>query len=430
MKRFIALALSLCIVGGTIPSALEYAPIAAVTANAATVTDSGSCGENVTWKLDSEGTLTISGKGDMTDYGYGETLFDMNPSIKKIIIENGVTSIGADAFAYVYNLESVTIPSSVTSIGAGAFYACPSLTSIAIPDSVTSIGDYAFQFCSSLRSITLPASVVIGKYVFWDCDKLETISVDPDSKLYSSVNGILFNKNMTEIICYPSAKAGASYAIPGSVRSIGNGAFYMCKNLESVSIPSTVTTIGNSAFSRCENLRSVSIPGYVTNLNGAFSRCKSLESVTVPASVSTVDDYTFAYCESLKSVVIMNPDCSIGNSNTTIFNGYDENNKIYFDGVIYGYEGSTAQTYANKYGYTFKTLGELPQNKMGDINGDTYIDSSDAALILQHYAMYQADGTGFLNNIQLAAADYNSDSSIDSSDAALILKAYAENQAK
>ncbi len=428
MKKLIALALSLCIFGGTAPATVEYIGDISLAASAATVVDSGTCGENITWVLDDEGTLTISGTGDMTDYSYGEeTPFSMNKEIKNAVIENGVTNIGERAFSFCYNLESVTIPSSVTSIKSEAFYFCPSLTSITIPDSVTSIGDYAFEFCSSLRSITLPASVIIGECVFLDCDQLETISVDENNKAYKSVNGILFDKNMTEIICFPAGKIDTSYAIPGSVKSIGYMAFFKCKNLESVSIPSTVTSIGDGAFSGCENLRSISIPESITRLKGTFSRCKSLESVTVPASVSTVDDWTFAYCENLRSVIIMNPNCSIGNSNTTVFNGYDENNKIYFNGIIYGYEGSTAQAYAEKYGYTFRSLGESPiSNVLGDVDGNEIVDGRDASLVLTHYALISTQQAGIIEELYLSNADWDQNGIVDGRDASGILTYYAE----
>ena len=145
------------------------------------IVDSGTCGRNLTWKLDSEGTLTISGEGEMSDYvsyvyppWYGNI-------IRKVIIQKGVTSIGWGAFESCYKLESITIPDSVTSIGEDAFYKCSSLTSITIPDSVTSIGYCVFSGCSSLTSITIPDSVTsIGKYAFSGCSSLTSIMI-PES---------------------------------------------------------------------------------------------------------------------------------------------------------------------------------------------------------------------------------------------------------
>ena len=125
----------------------------------------------------------------------------------------------------------------------------------------------------------------------------------------------------------------------------------------------------------------------------------------------------------------MNPNCEIDRYTQTISNGYDDDKGFfYFNGTIYGYLNSTAQRYANtriKF-VAIAANGEL----LGNVNGDTSVDSSDAALVLSHYAQFQSDGAGKFTEEQLAVADYNSDSNIDSSDAALILKAYAENQSR
>ena len=106
---------------------------------------SGTCGENLTWTLDNEGTLTISGTGAMTDYYYDAPWHSSSENIKSVVIEDSVTSIGYSAFYGCSNLTSITIPDSLTSIGEWAFGCCSSLTSITIPDSVTSIGERAFS---------------------------------------------------------------------------------------------------------------------------------------------------------------------------------------------------------------------------------------------------------------------------------------------
>ena len=166
---------------------------------------SGTCGENLTWTLDSEGTLTISGTGAMTDYSNDSKApwFNSCSSIKSAIIESGVTSIGNYAFSGCSSLKSVTIPDRVTSIGTGVFGGCSSLTSVTIPNSVTSISENAFRYCDSLTSVT----------------------------------------------------------IPHGVTSIGDYAFCDCTNLTSITIPESVTSIGYSAFSSCENLTDVYFGG-------------------------------------------------------------------------------------------------------------------------------------------------------------------------
>ena len=145
--------------------------------------------DNLTWTLDADGTLTISGTGAMKDYDNGDNPSPVynNSDVKKIVIEDGVTSIGVAAFYNCSNLTSITIPDSVIGIGAYAFSGCEGLTSITIPDSVTSIGRSAFYKCSSLTSITIPDSVTsIGETVFGDCSSLKTISLSCKSTLKKS----------------------------------------------------------------------------------------------------------------------------------------------------------------------------------------------------------------------------------------------------
>ena len=136
--------------------------------------------DGLTWTLDADGTLTISGTGAMKDYNAADNLSPayMNSNVKKVVIEDGVTSIGELAFYKCISLTNITIPDSVTCIEYAAFHGCSSLSSITIPNSVTSIGIYAFVVCSSLTSITIPDGVTsIGYGAFSDCSSLKTISL-------------------------------------------------------------------------------------------------------------------------------------------------------------------------------------------------------------------------------------------------------------
>ena len=199
-KRLLSFVLAVLMIASLLPA----------TALAADVVTSGTCGaegngSNLTWTLDSEGLLTISGTGAMKDYAFYSNKAPWSyQEIRSAVIDNGVTSIGDYAFchcdylasviipnsvtsigdsAFVYSsLTSVTIPSSVTSIGGSAFQRCSSLTSVTIPDSVTSIGDHAFYDCTSLTSVTIPNSVTsIGGYAFRKCTSLTGIWVDEGS---------------------------------------------------------------------------------------------------------------------------------------------------------------------------------------------------------------------------------------------------------
>ena len=196
----------------------------------------------------------------------------------KVTITGCDTSLSGDIV-----LPSKIEGKPVTSIGGKAFYKCSSLTGVTIPNSVTSIGSPAFSGCSNLNQI----------------------NVDTANTKFSSVNGVLFNKDKTELIRYPEGKTDTSYAIPNSVTSIDRYAFEGCSKLTSITIPDSVTSIGSSAFSDCSSLTSITIPDSVTSIGGwAFDGCKGLTSITIPDGVTSIDKYTFSGCSSLTSITI------------------------------------------------------------------------------------------------------------------------------
>ena len=227
------------------------------------------------WKIDSEGVLTISGNGAIQNFGYnaGGAWNDYKSSITVVIIQDGVTSIGENAFFGCGNLKSATIPESVTKIGGWSFENCSSLLNVTIPETVENIGTCAFFGCSSLTSVTIPKNLTkLGDGTFRSCTSLIEISVAADNANYCDVNGVLFDKNITKLIQYPLGRT-ETYEIPSSVNSIESYAFFGCDGLTSIIIPSNVTSIGGSAFSKCSNLESIKIPSSVTSIGGAFSSC-------------------------------------------------------------------------------------------------------------------------------------------------------------
>ena len=259
---------------------------------------------------DFEYSALDDGRVKITGYNGGaETVV-----IPDTIDGKSVTSIGRRAFEGCTNLKSITIPNSVTEMGRRAFSGCSSLTGIAIPDSVTEIGKYAFDGCKSLTSITIPDGVTsIGDGAFYNCSSLTEIKVASENSNYVSVNGVLYNKDKTTIICYPAGKKGNNYKIPDGVTKVDSSAFIGCSSLTSITIPNGVTSIGDSAFEDCTSLKSITIPNSVTSIgDSAFEDCTSLTSITIPNGVTSIGDSAFEGCTSLTSITIPNSVTSIG----------------------------------------------------------------------------------------------------------------------
>ena len=340
-KRILSFALVLCFVLTLLPAAFaDSAPT------------SGTCGENVTWRLDGN-KLTISGTGDMYDYDdswdnsapwkreYGDMItevvikqgvtsigdhaFEWLGNLTSVQLPSGLKSIGASAFRYCYDLESInvsadnstysseegvlfnkdktellmypaaktntsyTVPSSVVRIGEWAFSDCESLESISLPEGLTTIGSAAFAGCG-LKSITIPSSVIeIEDYSYGD--NLESINVSAGNRTYSSENGVLFNKNKTELLMYPRAKADSSYTVPGSVVRIDDDTFWRCYNLKEIIVSEGVSSIGYRAFGVCDNLESITLPESLTKIDlSAVLGCDKLKSITIPSGVTEIVD--------------------------------------------------------------------------------------------------------------------------------------------
>jgi len=191
------------------------------------------------WDL-TDGTLTISGTGDMPDFNFDDQPWSF----------------------YKSSINTLDIQQEIISIGNNDFYGCSGLTSVSISKSVQSIASGVFQ----------------------NCNKLTTIYVDVTNSAYSSENGVLFNKDKTILVCYPGGKIG-NYSIPNSIQTIGNAAFASCYRLTSVTIPNSVISIGVGAFNACSSLVSITIPNSVQTIsNSAFSGCNSLTAINVDAA--------------------------------------------------------------------------------------------------------------------------------------------------
>ena len=246
----------------------------------------GTCGDSLTWKLRG-GVLTISGKGAM----YNGSWDSKRDKIRKVIVKEGVTTIGDEVFIDCFQLDSVSIPNSVTRIGDKAFSGCRQLTTVSIGNSVKRIGDYAFFDCRQLTSVNIPNSVrAIGNNAFRWCRQLTSVSIGDSVRVIGS-------------LAFHDCKQLTSIIIPNSVIAIGEWLFYGCSQLTSVNIRNSVTTIVRGTFKDCLQLRSVNIPDAVTRIESmAFSNCSQLDSINIPESVTTIINDAFAGCKNLHTV--------------------------------------------------------------------------------------------------------------------------------
>lgn len=266
------------------------------------VIGSGTCGANVTWVLDGDGTLIISGTGAMDDFDDGSPEWDsISYKIKRVIINSGVTSVGNNAFYNYGSLESVTLSSTVTSIGERSFAETNNLKSINLPEGLTVIKMLAFNE-SAIKSITIPSTVTTIEYAAFDSSQLETISFAANSRL-TQIPEKAFNycTNLESI------------TIPDSVTSIGMRAFNGCFSLASVVLPGSLYQIGAYAFCQCEYLDSITIPGSVRVWGeNSFQACSSLTSVTVCDGVTAIPDAAFRDCPYLSNVSLADSVTKIG----------------------------------------------------------------------------------------------------------------------
>ncbi|MBR3815367.1 MAG: leucine-rich repeat protein [Clostridia bacterium] len=333
MKKLLSIILAILMVATTVPYVF-----------AADVIASGECGadgNNLTWVLDSTGTLTISGEGKMKDYSSGRDIpwyeyaqYSSSNKFNTVVIENGVTSIGNYAFYSCKYFRSVTIPDSVTSIGHYVFIDCFALTDVTIPDSVTSIGDCAFQSCKALTSITIPDSVTsLGRVAFSNCTGLTSVTLG---------NG---------------------------VKEIDEHAFQGCTEIKELTMPASAKIFNSSeTFADCTKIEKVTLTKgtgtmhrYNIDASSSWTSTKTYfkytpwyisgcSTVIIEEGVSDISQYAFCNSKNLTEIFILDPNCSI----------YDEEETIYSGAKIYGYAGSGAQAYAEKYSRAFIAFTACP----------------------------------------------------------------------
>lgn len=380
---------------------------------------SGKCGDDLTWKLDGNGLLTISGTGAMWDYDWGETPW-FSSGVKHIVVEKGVTRLGNNAFQVKdYNVQSVSLPEGLLEIGS---WALPNLKQrdLRLPESLTTIRDKGL-YCASAETLYLPKNVRIIEEDGLGLMTPETIQVDPDNPYFKVENGALYTKDGSRLLLMSVNSGIREFVIPDRVTSIDTGAFVNAYNLRKVTIGKGYTTVPQTrgAFGGY-NLEEIQVDPANTGLRDidgvlfskdgtilldypssragstytvpegtekllpySFCFCPNLTEVVLPEGLKTMDTALWA-CQSLKTVTIPRSITSL-----------EENAIGYLNGApvegftVKGYSGSYAEAYAKENGLTFVPIAPVPvtEGSCGD-NLTWKLDDSGTLTISGTGAMY------------------------------------------
>ena len=260
---------------------------------------------------------------------------------------------------------------------------------------IIGLGAFALYSLSEIQTVSIGANLKsLGIAVLAMTTALESITVDEANKNFSSIDGVLFNKEKTELICYPANKSGETYTIPYGVENIGMDAFVFSMNLKNVYFSDTVEYIGTEAFAACGSLKEVAVPNGIVVLEPfAFYMCSSLNNVVLPDTLESIGELSFGECTALTEITIPS---SVS---------YIDENAFTDSGLttIKGYWDTEAERFANDNGYTFISLDIL-----GDIDYDGSVSLNDYAVIKTHLI----DDTLNFKKV----ADYNTDGAIDAFD--------------
>lgn len=243
-------------------------------------------------------------------------------NIETLSLPKKLKKINNRAFYGASKLKEVVLPTGLESIGSGAFYYCENLTEIAIPDSVVSLGDYCFSSCYNLKNVHLGSGLnELGDSALGSGNSLRQISVASDNKAFVAENDVLFNKDKTVLIKYPSYKTDTDYTLPSTVKTIKSDSFNQVEYLEKIELPDTLECIEDEAFGGLKALKYVNIPDSVTYFGYNFMHCESLERAYIGKSVEFVELYsTFGDCHSLKSIEVSADNPNYSSKDGVLFN--------------------------------------------------------------------------------------------------------------
>lgn len=239
-------------------------------------------------------------------------------SLKEIIIPKGVTNIERETFQDCKSLQKITLPLGVGEIGSSAFENCINLDTINLPEGLSQIGDRAFAF-TKLKTVSIPKKVSeLSGTIFYYCRSLQSINVDSQNANYTSVNGVVFDKNQSTLICYPDGKTESSYRIPDNIKKIEYDAFSVCSNLTSITLSKNLFDLPTTVFYECINLKEIKVDAsskYFTSDKGilynknktiliSYPNGKTEASLTVPSSVNSINYRAFNLCPKLQSITL------------------------------------------------------------------------------------------------------------------------------
>ena len=402
----------------------------------------GTCGDTLGWALDSTGTLSILGSGPMNDYTYSSSpLLNAPPpwanykgSIKKIILDDSVTTIGSQAFQNCVFLNTVQLGTELTKIGSSAFAECLSLDSLDLPTSVSQIGTNAFSGCTQFQTVRYAGSrkdrndidISDGNSCLTDatwnygiasifsgsCGENLTWTLDEDGLLTISGTGAMESYTTAgEAPWYEYCSEIKTVVIGDEVTSIGGFSFYRCQELTEVTIGSRVTTIEKRAFSHCKKLSAITFGSQVTTISRyAFNQCESLKTVTLPDGLTTIEMWVFNQCSSLEEITLPATLTTVGNY---AFADCKALRDVYYGGFLVQWEDISI-------GYSNEPLLEATLHYLrqpGDMNDDGQKDTDDAVYLLLHI-LFGAETYPIDSTVDL---DINGDGKADTDDAVYLL---------